>query len=59
MFNFSSPTKDAGELGGVLRDALFSVTGTNRSLSAIKIARQCPLVLVVKVVWIEGKALGS
>jgi hypothetical protein len=45
------------ERRGVVRNAI--LTEGNRKASSMKVPGQCPLVLLVKVVWREGKTLGS
>jgi hypothetical protein len=38
---------------------LLLLLGRDRKLTALKVARQCPLVLLVKVGWRQGADLGS
>jgi hypothetical protein len=42
-------------VGWVVRDTTFNTGGKKAKFAAIKVPRQCPLVLLVKVSWIGGK----
>ena len=42
-----------------MKGTAFTVAGASRRLPAVKVPRQCPLVLLAKVDWKEVKAVGK
>jgi hypothetical protein len=48
------------KVGWVVRDTTFNRGGGEKAkFATMKVPRQCPLVLLVKVSWIGGKTFGS
>jgi hypothetical protein len=46
-------------VGWVVKDTTFNRRGKEAKFAAMKVPRQCPLVLLVKVSWIGAKTFGS
>jgi hypothetical protein len=51
--------REERKVGWVVRDTTFNRRGKKAKFAAMKVPRQCPLVLLVKVSWIGGKTFGS